>query len=52
MITKYNLLIIQIRQITEFTKKNKFLINKYPEYLFLLETKGDILRSHGLQVNL
>ena len=28
-------------------KKINFLINKYPEYLFLLETKGDILRSHG-----
>ena len=28
-------------------EKINFLINKYPEYLFLLETKGDILRSHG-----
>ena len=28
-------------------KKINFLIKKYPEYLFLLETKGDILRSHG-----
>ena len=28
-------------------KKINFLIKKYPEYIFLLETKGDILRSHG-----
>ncbi len=28
-------------------KKINFLIKKYPEYLFLLETKGDILRSNG-----
>ena len=28
-------------------KKINYLIKKYPEYLFLLETKGDILRSHG-----
>ena len=28
-------------------EKINFLIKKYPEYLFLLETKGDILRSHG-----
>ena len=28
-------------------KKINYLINKYPNYIFLLETKGDILRSHG-----
>ncbi len=28
-------------------KNLNFLINKYPQYVFLLETKGDILRSHG-----
>ncbi len=28
-------------------KNINFLINKYPKYIFLLETKGDILRSHG-----
>ena len=28
-------------------KKINLLIKKYPEYLYLLETKGDILRSHG-----
>ena len=28
-------------------KKINFLIKKYPEYIFLLETKGDILRSNG-----
>ena len=28
-------------------RKINFLIKKYPEYIFLLETKGDILRSHG-----
>ncbi len=28
-------------------EKINFLIKKYPEYVFLLETKGDILRSHG-----
>ncbi|MBD1148011.1 M48 family metalloprotease [Pelagibacterales bacterium SAG-MED31] len=28
-------------------KKINFLINKFPENIFFLETKGDILRSHG-----
>ena len=28
-------------------KKLNFLINKFPKNTFLLETKGDILRSHG-----
>ena len=28
-------------------KKINLLIKKYPKYIFLLETKGDILRSHG-----
>ena len=28
-------------------KKINFLINKFPKNTFLLETKGDILRSHG-----
>ena len=28
-------------------KKINFLINKYPKNIFLLETKGDILRSYG-----
>ena len=28
-------------------KKINLLIKKYPKYVFLLETKGDILRSHG-----
>ena len=28
-------------------KKINLLIKKYPNYVFLLETKGDILRSHG-----
>ena len=28
-------------------KEINSLITKYPEYIFLLETKGDILRSHG-----
>ena len=28
-------------------KKINLLIKRYPDYIFLLETKGDILRSHG-----